>query len=108
MFVGICEGTAMNISDIRTRVDALTDRSCLVTRSAEAETRRADREETPVLTLVDTAERNEAEMPDPLIQALDELPDPLIQALVKKLPKTGTGKIQKYVLRGNRAAISKQ
>jgi hypothetical protein len=76
----------MNISDIRTRVDALNDRSCLVTRSAEPETRRADREETPVLTLreetpvltlVDTAERSDA----------GEMPDPLIQALVDKLPK---------------------
>ena len=28
--------------------------------------------------------------------------------IVPELPKTGTGKIQKYVLRGNRAAISKQ
>jgi hypothetical protein len=67
----------MNISDIRTRVDALTDRSCLVTRSAEPETRRVDREETPVLTLVDTAERSD----------VGEMPDPLIQALVDKLPK---------------------
>ena len=53
-------------------------------------TRIAELEETPVLTLVDTAERSEAEiseMPDPLIQALDEMPDPLIQALVKKLPR---------------------
>jgi hypothetical protein len=73
----ICEGTAMNISDIRTRVDALTDRSCLVTRSAEPEMRRANREETPVLTLVDTADRS----------AAGEMPDPLIQALVDKLPK---------------------
>jgi hypothetical protein len=77
LFVSICEGTAMNISDIRTRVDALNDRSCLVKRSAEPETRRADREETPVLTLVDTAERSDA----------GEMPDPLIQALVDKLPK---------------------
>jgi hypothetical protein len=69
----------MNISDIRTRIES-SEKSSLVTRIAELE-------ETPVLTL---AERNEAEMPDPLIQALDELPDPLIQALVKKLPKTGT------------------
>jgi fatty-acyl-CoA synthase len=29
-------------------------------------------------------------------------------SFVKELPKTATGKIQKYVLRGNRAAISKQ
>jgi hypothetical protein len=75
----------MNISDIRTRIES-SEKSSLVTRIAELE-------ETPVLTLVDTAERSEAEateMPDPLIQALDEMPDPLIQALVKKLPKTGT------------------
>jgi hypothetical protein len=62
----------MNISDIRTRADALNERSCLVTRSAEPE-------ETPVLTLVDTAERSDAES--------CEIPDPLIQALVDKLPK---------------------
>ena len=72
----------MNISDIRTRIES-SEKSSLVTRIAELE-------ETPVLTLVDTAERSESEiseMPDPLIQALDEMPDPLIRALVKKLPK---------------------
>jgi hypothetical protein len=78
----------MNISDIRTRVDALNDRSCLVTRSAEPETRRADREETPVLTLreetpvltlIETADRSDPES--------GEMLDPLIQALVDKLPK---------------------
>jgi hypothetical protein len=68
----------MNISDVQTRVSALNERSCLVTRSAEPETtRRAEREETPVLTLVDTAERSDAH----------EMLDPLIQALVDKLPK---------------------
>ena len=75
----------MNISDIRTRIES-NEKSSLVTRIAELE-------ETPVLTLVDTAERSEAEtsgMPDPLIQALDEMPDPLIQALVKKLPRPNT------------------
>jgi hypothetical protein len=60
----------MNISDIRTRIDA--ERSCLVTRTAEAD-------DTPVLTLVETAEPNHAESP--------EKADPLIQALVDKLPK---------------------
>ncbi len=70
----------MNISDIRTRIES-SEKGSLVTRIAELE-------ETPVLTLVDTPERSEAEtLPDPLIQALDEMPDPLIQALVKKLPK---------------------
>ena len=55
----------MNMSEILTRVDS-SDKSRLVTR----------REETPVLTLVDTAERT-CEMPDPLIQALvDKLPKP--------------------------------
>ena len=59
----------MNMSEILTRVDSLSDRSRLVTRNVE-------REETPVLNLVDTAERT-CEMPDPLIQALvDKLPMP--------------------------------
>ena len=74
-----------NISDIRTRIES-GEKSSLVTRIAELE-------ETPVLTLVDTAERSEAETsetPDPLIRALDQIPDPLIQALVGKLPKPGT------------------
>ena len=58
----------MNISDIRTRVDALNERSRLVTRSAEPE-------EAPVLTLVETA--GAGRMSDPLIQALvDKLPEP--------------------------------
>jgi hypothetical protein len=61
----------MNMSEILTRVDSLSDRSRLVTRSVE-------REETPVLTLVDTSERP------------CEIPDPLIQALLDKLPKPNT------------------
>jgi hypothetical protein len=61
----------MNMSEILTRVDSLSDKSRLVTRSVE-------REEIPVLTLVDTAERT------------CEMPDPLIQALVDKLPKPNT------------------
>jgi hypothetical protein len=65
----------MNISDIRTRVDALNDRSCLVTRRAEPE-------ETPILTLVESADVDTADQSD-----TGELPDPLIQALVDKLPK---------------------
>ena len=65
----------MNISDLRTRVDALNERSCLVTRGAEPE-------EIPALTLVDSAERNDAEF--------CAAPDPLIQALVAKLPKPNT------------------
>ena len=74
------KASVMNISDIRTRIES-SEKGSLVTRIAELE-------ETPVLTLVDTAERSEAEtLPDPLIQALDEMPDPLIQALVKKLPR---------------------
>jgi hypothetical protein len=48
----------MNMSEILNRVDSLNDRSRLVTRSVE-------REETPVLTLVDT-ERT-GEVPDPLM-----------------------------------------
>jgi len=59
----------MNISDIRTRVDALNDTSRLVTRSAEPE-------EAPVLTLIETADAG-GRMSDPLIQALvDKLPEP--------------------------------
>ena len=61
----------MNMSEILTRVDSPNDKSRLVTRNVE-------REETPVLTLVDTAERT------------CEMPDPLIQALVDKLPKPNT------------------
>ena len=85
----------MNISDIRTRIES-SEKSSLVTRIAELE-------ETPVLTLVDTAERSEteiSEMPDPLIQALDEMPDPLIQALVKKLPSPIAFGVSKIVLNG--------
>ena len=61
----------MNMSEILTRVDYPSDKSRLVTRSVE-------REEIPVLTLVDTAEQT------------CEMPDPLIQALVDKLPKPNT------------------
>jgi hypothetical protein len=61
----------MNTSDIRTRIEG-SEKSSLVTRIAELN-------ETPVLTLVDTAERSGAES--------CEIPDPLIQALLKKLPK---------------------
>jgi len=61
----------MNTSDIRTRIEG-SEKSSLVTRIAELN-------ETPVLTLVDTAERSGAES--------CEMPDPLIQALVQKLPK---------------------
>ena len=62
----------MDISDIRTRVEALNVKSSLV--------RRAEPEETPILTLVaESADRSDAgEMPDQ---------DPLIQALIDKLPK---------------------
>jgi len=61
----------MNISDIRTRVDALNERIRLVTRSAQPE-------EAPVLSLIETADRSDAgKMSDPLIQALvDKLPEP--------------------------------
>src|ERR1700757_4935922 len=59
----------MNISDIRPRLE-VSEKSSLVTRISELE-------ETPVLTLLDTAERSDAH----------EMPDPLIQALVGKLPK---------------------
>jgi hypothetical protein len=63
----------MNTSDLRTRADALNGRSCLVTRTSEPD-------ETPILTLLDTAERSDGA----------EVPDPLIQALVDKLPKPDT------------------
>jgi hypothetical protein len=59
----------MNMSEILTRVDSLNDRSGL--------TRSVKREETPVLSLVDT-------------ERTGEMPDPLIQALVHKLPKPNT------------------
>lgn len=60
----------MNISDIYTRVDALDGRSDLVKRIPKMD-------DTPVLTLVDTVEQNDANPRE----------DPLIQALVDKLPK---------------------
>jgi hypothetical protein len=62
----------MNISDIRPRREDDEKRS-LVTRIAELK-------ETPILTLVDTADPTTAR----------EMPDPLIQALVGKLPKPNT------------------
>jgi hypothetical protein len=62
----------MTISDIRTRIDALNQRSCLIPRTAESN-------DTSVLTLVDTVDRNDSEP--------SEKADPLIQALVDKLPK---------------------
>jgi len=64
----------MNISEIRTRLDAQTERSCLVTRSPELS---AVPDET-VLTLVDSAPRSETRV--------SIITDPLIQALVDKLP----------------------
>src|SRR6516162_3219895 len=64
----------MNISNIRTRLDAQNERSCLVTRSSELS---AEPDET-VLTLVDSAARSETEF--------NIITDPLIQALVDKLP----------------------
>ena len=58
--------------NIRTSIEG-SEKSSLVSRIA-------DLDESPVLTLVDTAsESNEPEA--------SEMPDPLIQALVKKLPK---------------------
>jgi hypothetical protein len=62
----------MTISDIRTRIDALNERSCLIARTAEAD-------HTPVLTLVDIADQNDA---GSSLKA-----DPLLQALIDKLPK---------------------
>ena len=59
----------MTVSDIRTRIDALNERSCLITRTAGAD-------DTPVLTLVDIADQSDAEP--------SEKADPLIQALVDK------------------------
>jgi hypothetical protein len=64
----------MNISNIRTRVEPLNNRSSLGTGTAE--------QETAILTLVDTAERSDFESSGTL--------DPLIQALVDKLPKPNT------------------
>ena len=64
---GSTEGTIMNISDIRTRIETGADeQSFLAAKSAEPE-------EAPVLSLVETPESNAC--------------DPLIQALVSKLPK---------------------
>ena len=60
----------MNMSDLRTRAEAQNGRSCLVARTTEPD-------ETPILTLVDTAQGSEA----------PEACDPLIQALMDKLPK---------------------
>src|SRR5262245_6813427 len=69
------EGTIMNISDIRTRIESGTDeQSFLATRS--------EPNETPVLTLIDSPEPSEAEA--------SVKPDPLIQALVDKLPRPDT------------------
>lgn len=62
----------MNISDIRTKVYAQNERSCLVTRSAQVST-----PDEAVSTLVD------AEQKEPRFSTLT---DPLIQALVSKLP----------------------
>jgi hypothetical protein len=62
----------MNILDIHSRRED-DEKSSLVTRISELE-------ETPILTLVDTAEPRDAR----------EMPDPLIQALVGKLPKPNT------------------
>jgi hypothetical protein len=59
------------MNTVHTRIEG-REKSSLVTRIAELD-------ETPVLTLVDTAERSGAES--------SETPDPLIQALVRKLPK---------------------
>ena len=61
------------MTDFRTRIDALNTYPCLITRTTEPD-------ETPILTLVDIAERSDAA----------EMPDPLIQALMDKLPKPNT------------------
>ena len=63
----------MNISDIRTKIDAHNERSRLVTRGAELTTPNE-----PALTLVDNAELNDPES--------SIITGPLIQALVDKLP----------------------
>ena len=60
----------MKISDIRTRIESGVDDQGFLAKTDELE-------KTPVLTLVDTAERSDA-------------CDPLIQALVSKLPKPNT------------------
>ena len=61
----------MKISDIRTRIESGTDDQSFLATETD------DLGKTPVLTLVDTAERSDA-------------CDPLIQALVGKLPKPNT------------------
>jgi len=61
----------MKISDIRTRIESGTDDQSFLATETD------DLGKTPVLTLVDTAERSDA-------------CDPLIQALVSKLPKPNT------------------
>ena len=63
----------MDISNNQTRVDALNRKSSLV--------RRAESQETPILTLVEESADRSHEMPDQ---------DPLIQALLDKLPKPNT------------------
>ena len=65
----------MKISDLRTRVDALNERSRLVTRNAQPDS-------VPAVTLLDTAARSDGET--------NVMPDPLIQALVDKLPIPNT------------------
>jgi hypothetical protein len=65
----------MTISDLRTRVETLSEKSSLVTKTAQPDE--------PILTLVDSAEGSDA--PD-----APEMPDPLIQALVDKLPRANT------------------
>ena len=69
-FVSQTEGTIMKISDIRTRIESGVDDQGFLAKTDELE-------KTPVLTLVDSAERSDA-------------CDPLIQALVGKLPKPNT------------------
>jgi 3-methyladenine DNA glycosylase AlkD len=61
----------MKLSDIRTRIESGTDDQAFLAAKTD------EPEKTPVLTLVDTAERSEG-------------CDPLIQALVDKLPKPNT------------------
>ena len=60
----------MKISDIRTRIESGVDDQGFLAKTDELE-------KTPVLTLVDSAERSDA-------------CDPLIQALAGKLPKSNT------------------
>jgi len=59
----------MNISDIRTRVDALNDRSCLVKEKRGAGNEKSRSGGDSSFTLVDPR-TSDAAMPDPLIQAL--------------------------------------